>query len=297
MGRYYDTERALYSWCDYRIPTHVAAIRSMMATEDEFSDAQQYLDDMQVWLLRQKQGQKWDNVINTIQAVDILLSIAPDTTFHEAQLPVVRMANNQLPLNDMTAGLGFVKQAVDDNIVNQVMKSGKPEVVIEKKSQGLSWGTVYGQSLESLDKVEKNGEALTVERIIYVYDNAAAGDGWRRVDDNYVFKVGDKMRMRHIIAATQDLDFVQVRSQHAACLEPQKTRSGYQMLGGRGGYLALHDASADFFFDRFAKGTVTIDLDMYVTSAGSYSNGIATVQCAYAPAFSGHSAGSRINVK
>ena len=297
MGRYYDTERALYSWCDYRIPTHVAAMRAMMAADDEFKDGQQYLDDMQVWLIRQKQGQKWDNVINTIQAVDILLSIAPDTTFHEAQLPTVTMAGNELKITDMTAGMGFVKQQVDDAIVKQVMATNKPEITIEKLSPGLSWGTVYGQSLEQLDKVEKNGDALTVERILYVYDATAQGDGWKRVDDKYVFNVGDKMRMRHIIVATQDLDFVQVRSQHAACLEPQKTRSGYQNLGGRGGYLALHDASADFFFDRFQKGTVTIDLDMYVTSPGSYSNGIATVQCAYAPAFSGHSAGSRIIVK
>lgn len=297
MGRYYDTERALYSWCDYKIPTHVAAMRAMMATENEFDDAQQYLDDMQVWLLRQKQGQKWDNVINTIQAVDILLSIAPDTTFHEAQLPQVTMAGKNLEITDMTAGMGFVKQMVDDDIVKDVMADDKPHIVIEKRSPGLSWGTVYGQSLEALDRMEQNGEALTVERILYVYDAADSGDGWKRVDNNYVFKVGDKMRMRHVISATQDLDFVQVRSQHAACLEPLKTKSGYQSLGGRGGYLALHDASADFFFDRFPKGTVTIDLDMYVTSPGDYSNGIATVQCAYAPAFSGHSAGSRINVK
>lgn len=297
MGRYYDTERALYSWFDYRIPTHVAAMRAMMATEDEFNDAQQYLDDMQVWLLRQKQGQKWDNVINTIQAVDILLSIAPDTTFHEAQLPQVTMAGKKLEITDLTAGMGFVKATVDNDIATDVMAEDKPQVIIEKRSPGLSWGTIYGQSLEALDRMEQNGEALTVERILYVYDVAATGDGWKRVDSNYVFKVGDKMRMRHVISATQDLDFVQVRSQHAACLEPLKTKSGYQSLGGRGGYLALHDASADFFFDRFQKGTVTIDLDMYVTSAGSYSNGIATVQCAYAPAFSGHSAGSRINVK
>ena len=50
-------------------------------------------------------------------------------------------------------------------------------------------------------------------------------------------------------------------------------------------------------FDRFRKGTSTIDLEFYVTSPGNYSNGIATVQCAYAPAFAGHSAGSRIQVK
>ena len=297
MGRYYDTERAPYSWCDYKLPTHVAAMKAMIATRKDFTDAEQYLNDMQIWVIRQKQGQKWDSEINTIQAVDILLTVSPDTTFHEAQMPVVTMAGNNLHLDDQTAGIGFVKQPVPEEMVKAVMAQPKPTVTVEKQSPGLSWGTVYGQALESLDKVEQNGEALTVERKMYVYDANAQDDGWKLVDDNYVFKVGDKVRMRHIVFADRDLDFVQIRSQHAACLEPAKTRSGYQMLGGRGGYLALHDASADFFFDRFQKGTVTIDLEMYVTSPGSYANGIATVQCAYAPTFSGHSKGNRINVK
>ena len=39
------------------------------------------LNEMQVWLLRQKQTQKWNSVINTIDAVDLLLTISPDTTF------------------------------------------------------------------------------------------------------------------------------------------------------------------------------------------------------------------------
>lgn len=297
MGRYFDTERAQYSWCDYRMPTHVAAMAAMAATREDFSDADQYLNDMQVWILRQKQGQKWDNVINSIKAVDILLTVSPETTFHQEQLPQVKVGDDRLTLDGMTAGVGFARQVVGDDIVSRVMSVASPEITVEKLTPGLSWGTVYGQSLETLDKVEQTGESLTVSRLMYVYDVSAEGDGWRQVDDSYVFKVGDKVRMRHIIMTDQDLDFVQVRSQHAACLEPLKTRSGYQMLGGRGGYLALHDASADFFFDRFAKGTVTIDLEMYVTSTGSYSNGIATAQCAYAPAFSAHSSGSRINVK
>lgn len=32
MGRYFDTPQALYSWCDYRIPSQVAAHRSLEAS-------------------------------------------------------------------------------------------------------------------------------------------------------------------------------------------------------------------------------------------------------------------------
>jgi len=173
------------------------------------------------------------------------------------------------------------------------MNSPQPIVTVYKPSPGFSWGTVYGQSVEKLDNMKQNGQELTVERKFYLEQNGE----WVPVQDDYVYKVGDKIKIRHIITADRDMDFVQVRAQHAACLEPVKNKSGYQNLGGRGGYLALHDASADFFFSKFIKGTATVDLDMYVTASGSYSNGIVTVQCAYAPDFAGHSSGNRINVR
>jgi len=36
---------------------------------------------------------------------------------------------------------------------------------------------------------------------------------------------------------------------------------------------------------------------VYVNRKGSYSNGISTIQCIYAPEFSSHTEGMRINVK
>lgn len=294
MGRYFDTEQAQYSWCDYRLPTHIATMKAMMATRKDFKDADNYLNDMQIWLLRQKETQKWNSVINTIKAVDILLALSPDTTFHEAVKPTVVVGTAALPITNQTAGIGYSKEWVPETVVAEVMKADKPTVTVTKHSPGISWGCVYGQSLEQLDRMEQNGQSLTVERKYYVEQAVGNGKEWVAVEEGHQFKVGDKVRMRHIITADRDMDFVQVRSQHAACLEPQKVLSGYQMLGGRGGYLALHDASADFFFDWFMKGTATVDLDMYVTAPGNYSNGIATVQCAYAPAYAGHSKGDRI---
>ena len=293
MGRFFDGESTYYSWCDYRIPSHVATMKAFLASQQYFSDAQDYLNDMQIWLLRQKQTQQWNSVVNTINAVDLLLTISPDSTFYQEQLPSVKFGNTEISIDNQTAAVGFVKTDVDDYIVQTTMNSGKPTVTVEKHSPGISWGAVFGQSLEKLDNMKQNGNELTVERKYYVENNGQ----WIPVDEEYVYKVGDKIRIRHIITADRDMDFVQVRAQHAACLEPVKTLSGYQMLGGRGGYLSLHDASADFFFDKFYKGTATIDLDMYVTSTGNYSDGIVTVQCAYAPDFAGHSKGYRVIVE
>ena len=93
------------------------------------------------------------------------------------------------------------------------------------------------------------------------------------------------------------MDFVAIRAQHPACFESKRVISGYQNLGGRGGYLSLHDSMSDVFFDRYVKGSSTIDLEYYVARTGNYSMGIATIQCSYAPQFSAHSQGIRVTVK
>lgn len=293
MGRYFDTDKASYSWCDYRIPTHIAAMKAFQASLKKNGEnapdglCQDDLLQMQLWLLRQKQTQKWDNVLNTLAVADLLLTIDPETTFHEAQLPTVSLGGQPVQLSAQSAGLGYTKTPVPETMIDAA------EAVVTKTSPGISWGCVYGQCLESLDRMQKTEGELTVDRKAYV----ETPTGWRELQPDDVLNIGDKVRLRHIVTSDRDMDFVQVRSQYAACLEPLRQLSGYQWLGGRGCYLAMHDAAADLFFDRFRKGTSTLDLEFYVTRTGHYSLGIATVQCAYTPAFSGHSDGRSLDVK
>ncbi len=49
MGRYFDTPKANYSWCDYKIPTQTAAIEALQTLTP---DDKQTIADMQQWLLQ-----------------------------------------------------------------------------------------------------------------------------------------------------------------------------------------------------------------------------------------------------
>ena len=83
----------------------------------------------------------------------------------------------------------------------------------------------------------------------------------------------------------------------ASGLEPTETLSGYKYQGGLGYYQSIRDASTNFFFDRIAPGTYVFEYALRVTHAGEFSNGITTAMCMYAPEFSSHSEGVRINVQ
>ncbi|MGK0494791.1 MAG: hypothetical protein ACJAU2_001172 [Maribacter sp.] len=61
-------------------------------------------------------------------------------------------------------------------------------------------------------------------------------------------------------------------------------------------YEATKDANTNFFFDYLSNGVFVFEYDVRVNNAGNFSNRITTIQSMYAPEFSSHSEGVRINV-
>lgn len=301
MGRYYATDQAYYSWRDYRIPTQLAAMRAIR--QSSRSDKKDLLNEMQIWLLRQKQTQTWDNEMNTIAAVNFLLhngnangeevtAAASGTgrTFSLSSEVIPTPIDTSRFLSEQ---LGYVRTQVDNKFTKQplqkltVTASGTDA----KQLPTISWGALYAQYLEEMDQLkdQSTGEMKVTVKFYR--------DGKEFKPEKETLSVGDKVTLRIIVTADRDMDFVQIRAQRPACFEPVTQISGYRWMNGRGGYVSMHDASTDIFFDRFTKGTTTYDIEFNVDRAGEYLTGISTAQCAYAPEYTAHSRASRIIVK
>jgi hypothetical protein len=52
----------------------------------------------------------------------------------------------------------------------------------------------------------------------------------------------------------------------------------------------------NFFFGYLPKGTFVFEYDLNVTQAGTFSNGISQLQCMYAPEFTTHSEGVKLEI-
>ncbi|MBR4275726.1 MAG: hypothetical protein IKQ32_02015 [Prevotella sp.] len=76
MGRYFDSYRALYSWCDYKIPTHTMCVEAL---ENVTPNDEQTISEMLRWLVSAKRTQRWDNPVNTVNAIYALYNVK-DTT-------------------------------------------------------------------------------------------------------------------------------------------------------------------------------------------------------------------------
>ena len=100
-----------------------------------------------------------------------------------------------------------------------------------------------------------------------------------------------------MVTADRDMDFVQVTDERAACLEPMDALSGYRWSQSIGYYQETKDASTSFYINQLRKGNHVLEYEVYVTSAGRYTQGIVTAQSVYAPELGGHGSGGSMFVK
>ena len=278
MGRYFDTPKARYSWFSYKIPTEVAAMEAIQRiTKDTKA-----IDEMKRWLLKQKQTQTWETPIATADAVYALMATGASDLLANTGGVEITLGKEVIrtPADD---AIGYIKKTVSGDVMNI------KKVSVDKEGTGMGWGAVYAQYLESMDQISGQGNGLSVSRQLYKGDEA--------LNESAPLKVGDKITVRLTIKADRDMDFVQIKDDRAACMEPLQAVSGFRWSNGLGYYQATKDASTQFFIDQMRKGTYVIEYQVYVNRTGEYQAGIATVQSAYAPEFGGHTGGYRVMVE
>ena len=271
MGRYFDTSRARYSWCDYRIPTQTFAIEALRLVVPEDTTT---VNQMLQWLLQEKRTTMWSTTINTINVIYALLSgngaMTLDQHLAGSQPAVFSIDGNQVALPDATSGIGYVKTTVDPAKAHKLK--------VQKLTEGTSWGAVYAQFTQNSSKVKAAESGLNIQR---------------EVISTGSMKVGDKIKVRLTVNAVRDFDFIQIQDKRAACLEPVNQISGYH-----GGYYAApKDNVTNYFFDHMRKGRHIIETEYYINRKGDYISGIATIQCAYSPEYVGREQGKEFIVK
>ena len=278
MGRYFDTPKARYSWFSYKIPTEVAAMEAIQRiTKDTKA-----IDEMKRWLLKQKQTQTWETPIATADAVYALMATGASDLLANTGGVEITLGKEVIrtPADD---AIGYIKKTVSGDVMNI------KKVSVDKEGTGMGWGAVYAQYLESMDQISGQGNGLSVSRQLYKGDEA--------LNESVPLKVGDRITVRLTVKADRDMDFVQIKDDRAACMEPLQAVSGFRWSNGLGYYQATKDASTQFFIDQMRKGTYVIEYQVYVNRTGEYQAGIATVQSAYAPEFGGHTGGYRVMVE
>ena len=276
MGRYFDTTKAPYSWFSYKIPTEVMVIEAITRLgKDEDT-----VEEMKHWLLKQKQTQAWDMPIATADAIYALLMTRNNLLEHAPSADLV-LGEENISISEQHAW-DKLKQEIKGEVMTL------EDIVVHKKTDGMAWGAVYAQYLEQMDKVDTFSNALSVSRTLLKNGTVISPDA---------LEVGDRITVRLTVSVDRDMDFVQIKDERSACMEPVDVLSSYCWRNGIGYYQVTKDASTFFFFDQLRKGIHVLEYDAYIMAEGEYQQGIVSAQSVYAPEFGGHSASQRMIVK
>ncbi|WP_291683865.1 alpha-2-macroglobulin family protein [Bacteroides sp.] len=278
-------------WSELRIPAHVAVMEAF----EQVSNDSVVVEEMKIWLLRQKQTQQWDSPVATVDAVYGLLSTGMNllASAGDVRLTVgAQVMQITTPAQGTIAGLGYLKETFTNPKVVDARR-----ITVEKSDAGLAWGAVYGQYLEQIAQVKRQGNELTVEKKLYVERLVNNVLQLEPLTAGKPLTVGDKVVSRLTVRLDRPMQFLQLKDQYAACLEPIGGVSGYQWSNGLGYYRDVKDASTLFFFEELSKGVFVLESSYRVSRAGTYEAGLATLQSAYAPEFVAHSETAKIIVK
>ncbi len=281
-----------------------APIESQAMMIEAFTDIDKNvatINDMKTWLLKQKQTQQWPTTKATAEACYALLLNGSDW-LSEEKVVTIQLGNTVIKSTDekTEAGTGYFKKRIEGSKVQQGMGNIKVSLSsptnqpINKST--TSYGAVYWQYFEDLDKITSAATPLKLVKKLYIEKNSATGPVLTLVKDGDQLKVGDKIKVRIELRADRDMEYVHMKDMRAACMEPVNVISSYKYRGGLGYYESTKDASTNFFFSWLPKGTYVFEYPMFVTLNGNFSNGITTIQCMYAPEFTSHSEGVRVQV-
>ncbi|WP_417861120.1 alpha-2-macroglobulin family protein [Winogradskyella sediminis] len=299
LGMYWKSNTNSWHW--YQAPVETQALMvevfsevgtSIQSEEKNLED----IDNLKIWLLKNKQTNRWKTTKATTEAVYALLLQGSDwlSVTEQVDVKVGRETISPETLDNVKveAGTGYFKTSWTGSEITPE----QADVTITKKGEGIAWGALYWQYFEDLDKITSAETPLKLSKKLFLKSNTDKGEEITEITSNTELKVGDLIRVRIELRTDRTMEFVHLKDMRAAGLEPINVLSQYKWQDGLGYYESTKDAATNFFMDYLPKGIYVFEYDLRVNNAGDMSNGISTIQSMYAPEFSSHSEGVRITV-
>ena len=274
----------------FSFESHIATHANIMAAFAEIDQNQEMIDELRVWLLTQKQTNKWENSASTADAIYALLMRGSDW-FAEGKEVTLRFGNTPISTEGGVAGTGFIQRRWNANEVTQEMQ----QLTVNNPTPHLVWGGLFRQYFVPIDEVKSDESGFTIKRELFVETVTDKGKVLVPAEKR-TLKVGDKLTVKITFTSQQDMSFVFVKDLRAAGFEPIEQISRYEYNDRMSYYQSNTDTDMQFFIEHLPKGTHQLEYSMFVTKEGHLNNGYALIQCQYAPEFSAYSDGMRVKV-
>ena len=289
MGMYWKDNVAGYYWNQAPIETQSL----MIEVFGEVAKDNKSVEDLKVYLLRQKQTTDWKTTKATAEACYALL-LRGNSLLANKELAIITVGRLVVQPEKTEAGTGYFKT----NWLGYDINPDLGKITIQPSSTNeLSYGAMYWQYFEDVDKITSSNTQLQLTKKLFIQQNSATGPVLKPIDEKSELHVGDLVKVRIELRVDRDMEYVHMKDMRASSFEPINVLSQFKYQDGLGYYEATGDASTNFFISYLNKGTYVFEYPVRVSHKGNFSNGITTIQCMYAPEFTSHSEGIRVTVK
>ncbi|KQS93000.1 MG2 domain-containing protein [Chryseobacterium sp. Leaf394] len=292
-GMYWENNSVGWYWYQAPVETQSMLIEafSEAVPEDEKS-----VEEMKIWLLKNKQPESWGTTKSTTEAVYALLNFGKSWLDSEKGITMKLGTENIYPetQNEKISKAGFFKKSYFWKDIT----SDKGKLEITKTSPGVAWGGMHRLFYENIDNIKSSNSAdVSVEKKLFVKIFDGNQPKLREITSENKLKVGDLVTVRMIIKTTKDMQYIHLKDMRGSGFEPVNVLSSYKWQNGAGYYESTKDTATNFFFSYLPKGTYVFEYELKANNAGDFSNGITTFQNMYAPAMSAHSEGMRVKIE
>ncbi len=289
LGMYW---RHKTGWYWYQAPVETEVM--IMEAYDVVMHDRKKVEKMKIWLLKNKQTNRWKTSTATANAIYGLL-MRGNNLLNETKAVSVVVGSKPLQQykNKAQAGTGYIKKSW----MRTEIKPDMGIIKVSNPNSSIAWGAAYYQYFENLDKIKSHQTELQIEKKYFIEKFTPEGPVITPLLPDKKLTVGQKVIIRLVIKTDRKMEYIYLKDMHAASFEPVENISGTKFKGGLMYYENIKDASVDFFISNLPKGIHELEYSLRVTQKGSFSSGIATVQSLYAPEFAAHSSGRHILVK
>ena len=288
QGVYWKQNLNDWGWYSSKTVNHAGALEAF----NKLTTDQNFVEEMKIWLITQKEVSNWDTSRSTAEVIYTILNSGKSWTSAESDKATIIWGGKDL-VNPDTKATGYVKSAVNSDKIDKNLAS----VTITKPGAGIVQGGLFWQYYEDLDKIKSSENYISITKELYKKVKTVNGEELQKITENAPLKIGDKVTVRMILNTDRNMEFIHLKDMRAAGFEPVDVLSGYQWKNNLGYYQVTKDASTNFYIEFMPKGKYVFEYDYICNAAGTFSNGITTMQNYYAPQMNAHTQGTKVSIK
>lgn len=289
QGIYWKQNLNDWGWYSSKTVNHAGALEAFnKLTPNDIN----FIEEMKIWLITQKEVSNWDTSRSTAEVIYTILNSGKSWTGIESDKVTIVWGGKTLE-NPDTKATGYIKKTVKPENIDKNLGT----VTITKPGAGIVQGGLFWQFYEDLDKIKSSETYISITKELYKKVKTVNGEELQKITSATPLKVGDKVTVRMILNTDRNMEFIHLKDMRAAGFEPLDVISGYQWKNNLGYYQSTKDASTNFYIEYMPKGKYVFEYDLICNAAGTFSNGISTLQNYYAPQMNSHTKGTKVEIR